>query len=420
MASLAAGVAGSYAGYLLQRAFLDKPSAERRLKATHTKAARQMRERMQGLRGPAMKLGQTLSLQAGLLPDETLVELASLQMEAPGMHPSLVRAQIKSALGADPDDIFKNFAPEPFAAASLGQVHRAILPEGDVVAVKVQYPGIAQAIESDFRWFRAVSKPAQTSGYIPKAAIDELESQIVAETDYRREADHLDLFRARLAPLEYVEVPRVFRTYSSDRVLTMSMLGGRHLEAWLARGPSSALRDRVGSQLFELFYFQLLKVGALHADPHWGNYLLQDDGRLGLVDFGCVKRFSDAFVDDLRGVFLYPGDRKGPAFQRLLEKRYGLFGLSLRPAARRALVNFAEHFYREVYPPHPERQREPFDFSRPKFIRDYIRESSALLRAKGMLPEYLFLARAEMGLYHTLHKLGARVFTSRLVRKQMT
>jgi len=166
-----------------------------------------MADEMQTLRGAAMKLGQTLSLQTGTLPDETLAELATLQMSAPPMHPSLVRAQFKQSLGAEPEEIFKQFEPQPFAAASLGQVHHATTRAGEQVAVKIQYPGIRQSLVNDFKMFRTLSKPAQASGHIPKGAIDEVEQQIISETDYQREADNIDFFHERLAPLSFVEVP---------------------------------------------------------------------------------------------------------------------------------------------------------------------------------------------------------------------
>src|SRR2546425_11213890 len=113
MASMGADIAGSYLGYLFMRAFLGQAKGETKLKSTHVRAARRMADEMQALRGPAMKLGQMLSLQTGVLPDEILAELATLQMEAPGMHPSLVRVQVKQSLGGDPEEIFKQFTPEP-------------------------------------------------------------------------------------------------------------------------------------------------------------------------------------------------------------------------------------------------------------------------------------------------------------------
>jgi predicted unusual protein kinase regulating ubiquinone biosynthesis (AarF/ABC1/UbiB family) len=416
MAAMSAGVAGSYMGYLVQRAFLGEEKRKTKLKSAHTAAARRMRDEMQSLRGPAMKLGQALSLQAGVLPDETIAELASLQMEAPGMHPSLVRAQFKGSMGKFPEEVYREFDPVPFAAASLGQVHRATTREGAAVAVKIQYPGIRDAIAHDFSWFRTVSKPAQVSRYIPASVIDELEEQIVAETDYGREAGNAELFQQQLAPLSWVSVPRVYREYSSDKVLTMSLLPGEHLDKFLARRPSQKLRDAVGARLFELYYFQLLRVGAFHADPHWGNYLFSDDASVGLVDFGCVKYLKPEFVEHLRTVYLYEGPRDSEEFHRLVAGRYTVFAENPTPTATRALVRFSKNFYGKVYPPGADKDSQAFDFSNAEFLQDYMRESQNLARSKGALPEYLFLARAEMGLYHTLHRLGARVHTSRIVR----
>jgi predicted unusual protein kinase regulating ubiquinone biosynthesis (AarF/ABC1/UbiB family) len=418
MATMGMGVAGSYVGYLLQRAFLGEDQRRARLAAAHTRAGHRMRRELQALRGPAMKLGQTLSLQTGVLPEEALLELSALQREAPAMHPSLMRTQFRASLGRDPESVYATFEDHPFAAASLGQVHRATLRDGTPVAVKIQYPGIRDAIASDFAWFRAVSKPAQATGHLPGGAIDELEEQIVAEADYAREADNVDLFRRGMA-LPFVNVPKVFRQFSSRTVLTMSFLPGEHMDDFLARHPSRALRDLVGERLVELFYFQLLRLHALHADPHWGNYLFEADGTIGLVDFGCVKHLRPAFVEDLQAFLLFPGSRRSPQFQAMLARRYELMGGRINPAVRRTLTEFAEQFYRRVFPPDPEREHDRFDFGDRAFLQDYLHASRALVKSRGILPEYLFLARAEMGLYQTLHRLRARVATSHIVRRHL-
>lgn len=418
MAAMSAGVAGSYLGYLMQSAFLGKEQRATKLKSAHTKAARRMTDEMQSLRGPAMKLGQALSLQSGIIPDEALLELSKLQMEAPGMHPSLVRAQFKGSMGGFPEEIFTQFNPEPFAAASLGQVHRAVTREGARVAVKIQYPGIREAVENDFAWFRTVSKPAQVSGHIPKSSIDELQEQILAETDYDREAGNIEWFREHLAPLKFVTVPEVYRKYSSDKVLTMSLLEGQHLDRFLAKRPSQQIRNELGSHLFELFYFQHLKLERFHADPHWGNYLFRDDATIGLVDFGCVKTLRREFVEELHELYLFPGNANGPEFRRLLEKRYASFGEKLRPATVKAMAEFVNTFYRYVYPPGGS-EDAIFDFSDTAFLKDYMRGSTNLLRSKGVLPEYILLGRAEMGMYQTLHRLRARVPTTKIVRKHL-
>src|SRR5438105_6926024 len=198
----------------------------------------------------------------------------------------------------------------------------------------------------------------------------------------------------------------------------MSLLTGRHLEDFLAQRPSQKLRNELGAHLFELFYFQVLKIEALHADPHWGNYLFNDDADISLVDFGCVKYLSRESVAYLRSVFLYPGSTGSADFRRLLETYYEQAGEMLLPGARRALIRFADNFYRKVYPPKPDKD-QLFDFSDAIFLRDFLRESKNLFRTKGVITEFIFMALAEMGLYQTLHRLRARVHTSDIVRKYL-
>jgi predicted unusual protein kinase regulating ubiquinone biosynthesis (AarF/ABC1/UbiB family) len=419
MAAMGAGVSGSYVGYLVQRLFLDEEERGEKLRDTHARAARRLTGGMLSLRGPAMKLGQALSLQGDLLPEEMIAELGRLQMQAPGMHPSLVRAQFRSSMGRNPEEVFAEFDPRPFAAASLGQVHGAVTREGEKVAVKIQYPGIGEAIASDFRLLRTVALPAQLSRYLSAELLDELETQIVAETDYLREAENVAFFRTGLQPLGFVSVPTVHPEYSTDRVLTMSRLEGEHLDVLLARDPPREVRDRIGANLLDLYYFQLLHLNAFHADPHWGNYLFREDGSIGLVDFGCVKYVPPKFVENLRKIFLYPGPRDSEAFRRLLDERYSLYGKRLNAATMRALVQFSQRFYGRVYPPAVEDDDRSFDFSDSAFLSDYMNESLRVTRAKGALPEYVFLARAETGLYQTLHRLRARVRTSATVRRYL-
>ena len=419
MATMTAGVSGSYMGYLAQRLFLDEAGRDTKRKALHTRAGRRVARDLGELHGPAMKLGQLLSLQTDLLPTETLAELATLQREAPGMHPSLVRAQVRMSLGHNPEELFATFEPSPFAAASLGQVHRASLRTGEQVAVKIQYPGIANAITNDFRLLRAIALPVRVARYFTPEVLDELQEQIVSETDYRREASNIAFFRERLAGMGFVDIPRVHEHLSSDRVLTMSMLTGDHLDEFLERKPSQRLRDAVGTHLFELFYHQLLEMEAFHADPHWGNYLFRDDATIGLVDFGCVKYVPKEFAANLRKIFLYPGPRDSAEFRALLDERYSLHGQTLGAKAKQALIRFAVNFYGRVYPPDPSGDDRPFDFSETGFLEDYLRGSTGVARAKGALPEYVFLARAETGLYQTLHRLRARVHTSRIVRRHL-
>jgi predicted unusual protein kinase regulating ubiquinone biosynthesis (AarF/ABC1/UbiB family) len=417
LASLSAGITGSYVGYMLQRAFLGEAGRASRRSETHAKVGRRIRDELLDMRGPIMKLGQALSMHTDMVPSELLAEISQLQMEAPGMHPSLAAAQFKASTGRTPESVFRSFDPEPFAAASLGQVHRAVLKDGTEVAVKIQYPGMRAAIENDFRLLRNAALPARATGHFTKDAIDEMESQITAETDYVREADNLEFFRSSLKPLPYVHVPRVFRDWSTDRVLVMSMMPGQHLEKLLAARPSQRLRDTIGERLFELFYFQVLSLHTLHADPHAGNYLFHSDGSIGLIDFGCVKRMGTAVVSGLRKSFLYQGAYDSPEFQKIIQEQFGRSGKPLPPKTRRAVVAFSERFYRKVYPPDARDDVQRFDFADPVFLPEYFKAANDLAYAKGTQPQYIFLARAEIGLYAALHRLRARVPTTAIVRR---
>ena len=419
LAAMTAGVSGSYLGYLAQRLFLGEDARDRKLRATHAKAARRLTNELGALRGPAMKIGQAMSLQSGVLPDEMLAELASLQAGAPPMHPSLARAQFKAAMGEYPEAVFREFSPQPFAAASLGQVHSAITRTGERVAVKIQYPAIGDAIAADFKWFRAFLKTSQASRMFADSLVAELQQQITAETDYKREAADIDRFHQWLKPLPWVRVPVVYGKLSGDRVITMSLLQGEHIDEFLAKRPAQRLRDLVGERLTELYYYQVLRLGAFHADPHWGNYLFSPDGSIGLVDFGAVKRLRPEFVDNLRRVFLFPGDRAGAEFAALIEERFASHGLALSAKARAAHVRFALEFYMTVYPPERDKESVPIDFGNVELTKLFMRFSSEFLRSKAVLPEYVMLGRAETGLYQTLNKLRARVRTSAIVRRQL-
>src|SRR5581483_11810723 len=167
--------------------------------------------------------------------------------------PTLARAQFKASCGKCPEEVFRVFAVEPFAAASLGQVHSAVTTAGEKVAVKVQYPAIRTAIENDFKLLRSISLPARLRNLAPAALISELEEGILLETDYINEGKNIDFFREKLKPLSFVEVPNVFWSMTTNRVLTMSRVPGQPLSDFLTGRQPQQLRDLIGSRLMALF-----------------------------------------------------------------------------------------------------------------------------------------------------------------------
>ncbi|HXH25033.1 MAG TPA: AarF/ABC1/UbiB kinase family protein, partial [Vicinamibacterales bacterium] len=251
---------------------------------------------MGDMKGAVMKFGQILSMMTGFVPDELAAQLASLQSNAPPMAYELVERVIEQELGAPPDRVFRRFEREPFAAASIGQVHRARLRDGTGVAVKVQYPGVREAIAHDLAnvamlvGMAGVVSPGLDAGPI----VRDLKDGILGELDYRREAANQRRFSEEFLGHAFIRIPRVFAEYSTDRVLTQELLRGKPFAAALA-WPEAA-RQRLGEVIFRYAFGSIYRYGLFNGDPHPGNYVLLDDGAVGFVDYGCVAEFTPEMI----------------------------------------------------------------------------------------------------------------------------
>lgn len=295
LGSMEAKIAAAYLAYWIRSSYATQDEKERQLNETHLKAALQLLGGMSYMRGAIMKIGQTLAQHPSVVPAEYANVLSKLHFEAPPMHYSLLREHLRNELGADPEKVFADFEPKAFAAASLGQVHRARLKSGEVVAVKVQYPNIARTIESDFKNLMAIMMPMRLSKDWDniRAQWEDVRQMLTWETDYRLEADFLRRARAVFADGEGIVVPDVYADYCTQRVLTMDYVDGVHLDKYLAGHPAQDERDRYG-ELIMRASFRLAHAAKLwYADSNPGNYVFLNDGRLGLLDFGCCREFSD-------------------------------------------------------------------------------------------------------------------------------
>jgi len=398
-------LAGSYLGYQAQNLFLGEGERPERQARFQRQVSRRVSEQLGRLKGPAMKLGQMASLASGAFRPEALEELASLQMRAPGMHASLARAQFKSVMGKYPEELFREFDPEPFAAASLGQVHRGITTSGEKVAIKIQYPAIRSAIENDFKLFRSMSLPGRVTGHVPAGLIAEFERGTLEETDYLHEAQNLEFFRKELKGLTYLSIPRVYPALSGDRVLTMSLLEGSPFRSFLMEKPSAAVRNLVGERLVEMYHTQLHSLKAIHADHHPGNYLFQSDGRIGLVDFGCVKRLRIEVTEIINSEISRSWRSSEAAARRFI----GLVLDSKTPLHRaRKLLSIAEDTADFLFPEGPS-ANPVVNFGDPRFLELIKSNSRQAMNNRLFNPEFTFISRAELGLVHLLHELGAKV-----------
>jgi predicted unusual protein kinase regulating ubiquinone biosynthesis (AarF/ABC1/UbiB family) len=246
------------------------------------------------MKGALMKVGQLVGFIAEGLPDDAQRALAVLQADAPPMSPSAAAAVVRDELGDEPERIFLDWTPTPAAAASIGQVHRAVTRHGDQVAVKVQYPGVDAAIRADLDnaegLYRLISTFA-LKGLDARALVDELRARMGEELDYRLEAIHQTEFAAHFAGHPFVAVPGVCPQWSRRRVLTTEWVEGLSWAAFLDQADDDA-RQRAGESIWRFAQHAIHRLGAFNGDPHPGNYRFADDGSVTFLDFGLVKRWS--------------------------------------------------------------------------------------------------------------------------------
>jgi len=303
MGRLSGAVSSSYLGQRIRGVFQDDEARNRDLLRTHLKNASRMADTMGNLKGAVMKVGQMISLgDDELLPPEATEILKVLQAEAPFLPFPRIRERVEEELEAGLDELFDRFDEQPMAAASLGQVHRARLADGTEVVVKVQYPDIDRTIHSDLSNLKTMLTASGVFGraFDMDPYFRELEDMLRLELDYVQEAVNLEEMRALLGDHPDLEVPRYVPERSTERVLTMEKVGGVHLDDFLATGPDEATRNRAGCALIDLIMEGLLVHRVLHADPQLGNFLFQPDGRVAVLDHGCIKRFEEPFIADYR------------------------------------------------------------------------------------------------------------------------
>ena len=302
LGTLQAKIGAAYLFHWLRGWFKSADENQRHLAETHWRTAFRVLDSMSYLRGATMKVGQTLASFPDIVPQEFVETLEQLHFSAPPMHWSLLKEMVFNDLGDDPENIFASFDKQAFAAASLGQVHRARLTSGEDVAVKIQYPGIGRTIRVDFRNLLMFMLPARLSRdwENTKEQFDDLRMRLERETDYEREAATLAKVRPLFHEDDGIVVPRVHPDYCTPRILTMERLEGLHLDAFLATNPSQELRNEFARKLLRAWYRMMFTGRLLYADMHPGNYLFMDDGRLGVIDFGFMLELDDTVWELMR------------------------------------------------------------------------------------------------------------------------
>ena len=302
LGSLQAKIAAAYVFHWFRGWFKTADENQRLLAETHWRTAIRVLDSMGYLRGAVMKVGQTLANFPDIAPREFVETLEKLHFDAPPMHWSLLREMVFNELGDDPEELFAEFDKQAFAAASLGQVHRARLKTGEEVAVKIQYPGIARTITEDIRNLLLFMLPNRLGRDWEnvREQFDDLRFRLEQETDYHVEAAHLQKARGLFRDEDQIVIPRVFPQYSTQRVLTMDFVGGVHLDRFLATNPSQERRNDVALKMVRSWYRLMYAGRMLYNDFHPGNFLFLDDGRVGVIDFGYILPLEGELWDLMR------------------------------------------------------------------------------------------------------------------------
>jgi predicted unusual protein kinase regulating ubiquinone biosynthesis (AarF/ABC1/UbiB family) len=258
---------------------------------------------MGDMKGVTMKVGQIVSLMGGAAVSDAFAErMSTLQASAPPMSPELVRGVFMEDFGQPPANMFRSFDVKPFAAASIGQVHRAELNNGTLVAVKVQYPGVREAISADLANLGTIFNlmSLRASAFDPAPMVEDLKNGISAEMDYVNEATQQGRFNELYDGHPLIKIPRVYPELSSKRVLVQELILGKPFAA--AREMSQGDKDRIAEIIFRFQFGSMHRFGLFQADPHAGNYLLLDDGRVAFLDFGCIQEFEPQLMRNINEV----------------------------------------------------------------------------------------------------------------------
>ena len=379
--------------------------------------AAQLRVALGGLKGPVMKIAQILSTIPGAVPDEFAAELSQLQADAPPMGWPFVRRRMKAELGPDWESRFASFEHEAAAAASLGQVHRAVGHDGRALAAKLQYPDMASAVEADlgqldvlFGIYRRFDKSIDT-GMIR----GELADRLREELDYEREAKHLALYRDMLSGQPAVHLPEVLLDLSTKRLLTMTWLPGKPLLGF--KNDPLEVRNHIAETLFRAWYWPLHQYGVIHGDPHLGNYAVRapdenGDYGINLLDFGCVRVFPPRFITGVVDLFrAIESNDKALAVDAF--ERWGFVGLSTEIID--TLLIWATFLYGPLL---DDRVRRIDDIGRPAdYGRATAQKVHRRLKELGTVtvpPEFVFMDRAAIGLGGVFMHLSAELNWRRL------
>ena len=374
--------------------------------------ARDIYDSLSELKGSALKMAQLLSMDQNVLPKAYSDKFAMAQYSAPPLSYPLVKKTFKENLGREPHDIFESFSKSASNAASMGQVHKAV-KDGLQLAVKVQYPGVGDSIKSDLKLAKPFAlRLMNVKGKEVEPYMKEVEDKLLEEADYALELRQSMDFAEKCKNLENVFFPKYFPELSAPQILTMSWLDGEPIGAWMKREQTQANRNRLGQTLWNFYMFQMHQLRMMHADPHPGNFIIDAENNLGVIDFGCIKHIPDDFYKSYFEL----------ASHEVLENKVRVNQLFkdleiIRPSDPEKDVKTVSMMFTDLIKLLSRPFNEGvFDFSDEAYFNEIYLKGDQIskdpemnrLQARGSR-HFIYFNRTFFGLYNILHALKAKV-----------
>lgn len=408
LAGMSASITRNIATQKVKGLFADEAAKQKSQEQLYADIGKQIAETLGEMKGAVMKVGQIASQVKDILPEEVSQALEVLQKASPPMPYALIRKQVIKALGEPPETLFAEFSEKPFAAASIGQVHRAKTKDGREVVVKIQYPGVKESCDSDLRHLKRLLKLAglvKVSSDVIDATFNEIRRTLHEELDYVHEGENLLFFAEHYKDNPKVIVPGLVKELSAETILTLTYVPGDSLADVKSPRYTQEVINEIGYRIFETFGKQIYELHAVHSDPHPGNFAFRPDGTLIIYDFGAVKRIEPETIDKLRALI-----------DDAINGRVDTIDEHLRKIGARQPDSAAipSSYYKEWLDivMEPFRDDHPFDFAHSRIHTRAAKKAQAdALKYIGQFqpaPETMYVDRVLTGHYWTLMDLGVK------------
>lgn len=404
-----AKIGGNYIKYYSKKAF--NPSLNR--DELDQDNATDIYDGLKSLKGSALKVAQMLSMEKNLLPNAYVEKFSLAQFSVPPLSAPLVRKKFKQYQGDYPENIYDKFTPNSVNAASIGQVHQAE-KDGKKLAVKIQYPGVAESIGSDLKMVKPVAlKMFNIKGKDSDKYFQEVEDKLLEETDYILEVKQSKAISKACSHIPNLVFPTYYEDLSSERIITMDWMQGKHLSEFAKTDFTKAQGDKIGQTLWNFYMYQIHHLKEVHADPHPGNFLINEKDELIAIDFGCMKKIPDEFYTPYFELAVPENINNRDFFKQKLKQLE-----ILRPDDKPEEVEYFTDLFHEMLslftqPFHSIR----FDFGDAEFwgkisnLSEKYSSDKQLRKMNGNRgsKHFLYINRTFFGLYNLLNDLKATV-----------